>query len=479
MFRSFSLVALLALTPAMSWAQRISDFFAFVSYDDPTKVTLIMTLKPSPIAGEDPNLAPFDENVHYKIKIDNTNSGRANIAFQFEFFDEVRAPLSIFSFVGAGNGIYNVIPPGISGFSSTGLGFRQHYKVTMIRNGVSRELTNTAGQPLYAVPPDVGPRTMPDYPAVAQQGIFTLGNGIRVFAGSADDPAYSSDGAFADTLNFYTGADGGLLSPADNVSNSNLAADSHSGLNVNVIAIEVPISMLSKTGTVQPSTSPEATIGAWATLSKPRTTELRKHEAPSVSSDYVQIDRMGNPFIRDLVIPLGDRSNWSEDDPSDDNAYEASYLNPGMAAVINAIYGLPVPTSPRVDLLPLMVYAPPIAASGTSPGPVADMLRLNTGVPPSVIARSRLGLTVGDPAGYPNGRRVFDDVLDITLRLLAGALAGSQYNYDLGDGVNVNDIPYQETFPYVAWAQNGRSRRHIDPGEQGCTQNTGSPCALN
>lgn len=122
-----------------------------------------------------------------------------------------------------------------------------------------------------------------------------------------------------------------------------------------------------------------------------------------------------------------------------------------------------------------MNYAPPIAAEGTPPGPVADLLRLNTGVPPTAEAnRSRLGLLAGDGAGYPNGRRVSDDVTDIASRLVAGVLAGPPFDgfphNRIGDGVNANDAPYRETFPYVGYAHSGVDSRHVDPGEIGCTE---------
>jgi hypothetical protein len=108
------------------------------------------------------------------------------------------------------------------------------------------------------------------------------------------------------------------------------------------------------------------------------------------------------------------------------------------------------------------------------------LLRLNTGVPPTPEgSRKRLGLLAGDGAGFPNGRRVSDDVTDIFLRSVAGILAGPQFNYRIGDGVNTNDVPFQEIFPYVAWSQSGRQRRHIDPGEPGCTEGAGAACPTN
>jgi hypothetical protein len=162
------------------------------------------------------------------------------------------------------------------------------------------------------------------------------------------------------------------------------------------------------------------------------------------------------------------------DQPRRDSRFSSFFLDPALARVVNALTGgaVAIPPPPRIDLLPVVQYLPPIAAPGTPPGPIADLLRLNTGVPPTPPeSASRLGLLGGDLAGFPNGRRVFDDVTDITLRLVVGGvLAGppfsdSPINTRLGDGVNVNDAPYRATFPYLAYAPSGRDRRHIDPGE--------------
>jgi hypothetical protein len=192
---------------------------------------------------------------------------------------------------------------------------------------------------------------------------------------------------------------------------------------------------------------------------------------------------MGNPLINELIIGTGSKDYWSMSPPVNDSQFAAFDLDPLLARAFNAIYGINIPTPPRTDLLPLVTYAPPIAASGTPAGPVADLLRLNTGVPPTPTAnRSRLGLLGGDAAGYPNGRRVSDDVTDISARAVAGVLAAGfnvSPNNRIGDGVNTNDVPYQETFPYVAWAQSGRDRRHSDPGEAGCTMGGGAPCPVN
>ena len=476
----------------------ITDFFAFVSYNDPTKVTFLLNVDPFLEPGNGPNYFPFDDNILYTIKVDNDNDAVEDISFQVQFHTEVRAPGVFTGFVGAGAGINApanspapvppgtpIVPPAITaldGPGAAGLSLRQSYSVTMVKNGVSSPLTN--GAPLYAVPSNVGPRTMPDYPMLAQQGIYELGNGIKVFAGTVDDPFYIDLGAAFDSLNFRAGAGGGVLSAgADADDHTNTASDTVSGYNVNTIAIEVPIAMLTRTGTKVAATDPAATIGAWGATYRPRTTVRRAPLTAISSGSFSQVQRMANPLINELIIGTGSKDYWSMSQPKDDAQFAAFDLDPLLARVLNAIYGINIPTPPRTDLLPLVTYAPPIAAPGTPAGPVADLLRLNTGVAPTPEpSRSRLGLLGGDAAGFPNGRRVSDDVTDISARAVAGVLAPGFNvfpNNRIGDGVNTNDMPYQEVFPYVAFAQSGRERRHIDPGEPGCSMGAGNPCPVN
>lgn len=475
----------------------ITGFYAFVSYNDSTKVTFILNVDPLLEPGNGPSYFPFDDNVQYSIRIDNNNDAVEDVIFEFQFTTEIRTPTQIPAFLGAGNGINApanspapvspgtpMFPPAITaldGAGSTGLALRQHYTVTMVKGGVSTPLTTSNGAVLYAVPADAGPRTMPNYPALANQGIYSVGTGIRVFAGTADEPLYGDFGAHYDSFNYRTAAGGGVLSgAADANDNVNTASDMMSGYNVNSIAIEVPITMLTRTGNLEASTSTAATIGAWGTTARPRALLLRAPLPPVYSGSFSQIQRMANPLVSDFIIPLGSKDLWAMSVPSGDSQFASLYLDPLLARYMNAVYGITIPTPPRTDLLPFLAYAPPIAAPGTPAGPVADMLRLNTGVAPTPEgSRKRLGLLAGDAAGFPNGRRVSDDVFDIFLRSAAGILAGPSFNYALGDGVNTNDVPYQETFPYVAWAQSGRQRRHIDPGEAGCTMGAGAACPSN
>ena len=479
----------------------ITDYYAFVSYDDPNKVTFILSVDPLLEPANGPNYFPFDPDIRYAIKIDNDNDAVEDISFEFRFNTELRLPSVFTGFVGAGNGIFApanapkdlngvkpptsalVVPPAITsldGPGSVGLGIRQSYTVTMVKGPSSRpsqSIELTGGQPFYAVPSNVGPRTMPDYPALARQGIYSLGNGIRVFAGTTDDAFWIDLGATFDSLNFRaTGfALPGVLTDGQEADDTrNFAADAVSGYNVNSLAIEVPISMLTRTGTKVAATNPAATIGTWGVTSRQRVRVLPGTPGRETQNQgpWIQIQRMGNPLFNEVIIGTGSKDKFSMSEPKDDAQFANFALDPLLARVLNSIYGIPVPDAPRTDLLPLVQYVPPIAAAGTTVGPVADLLRLNTGVPPTAVSsRKRMGLLAGDAAGFPNGRRVSDDVTDIATRAVAGILAGGSfagfpYNR-IGDGVNVNDEPNLETFPYLGYAWDGRNSRHINPGEPG------------
>jgi len=494
----------------------ITDFFAFVGYKDPHKVTFILNVDPLLEPGNGPNYFPFDPEIRYAIRIDNDHDAKADVVMRFRFNTEIRLPNVFTGFVGAGDGLNApanspapvapgtpIVPPAITaldGPGSEGLSLRQKYTVTIKkRSGDNWKTVLTTerdkhGKRLFAVPSNVGPRTMPNYENLARQGIYDLGNGIRVFTGTADDPFWIDLGAFFDSVNFRpsafpTGVPGVLNDAQDGNDKKNFAPDDVSGYNVNVIAIEVPTSLLTRDGKFHEADDPKATIGAWGTTSRPmkRVLSGKPGKPPRLSGPYVQIQRMGNPLFNELIIGTGFKDKFSMSAPRNDAQFANFALDPLLARVLNAIYGaaLPIPTPPRTDLLPLVQYQPPICPAcdtAAEQGPVADLLRLNTGVPATAqAARSRLGLLGGDAAGFPNGRRVFDDVTDIAARAVVGVLTGDPKftgfpHNRIGDGVNANDVPYQETFPYVGFAQSGRNSRHVDPGEPGCN---GGNCPTN
>jgi hypothetical protein len=478
----------------------ITDFYAFVSYDHPDRVTLIMNVDPFLEPSNGPNYFPFDPNVLYEIKIDNKQSALPAITFQFRFKTEIRAPGVFTGFVGAGSGINApanspapvapgtpIVPPAITsldGPGSAGLSLRQTYTVTVISDGVTAQVTNEDGSDFIAVPSNVGPRTMPDYESLAQQGVYhnvKVSSGklsgmtdSSVFAGTVADPFFIDLGAAFDSFNFRNGAGGGVLSASQDANDHlNTAPNAVSGFNVNTIAIEVPIKYLTSDGQVHPSTDPRAVIGAWATTSRPQLT-IRRSPLPATSQGgFYQVQRLGNPLVNELLIGTGSKDHWSMEQPINDAQFASFDLDPLIARVFNAVYGINIPTPPRTDLLPLVTYAAPIAPAGTPAGPIADLLRLNTGVTPTPESkRSRLGLIAGDAAGFPNGRRLSDDVVDIAARVVGGGVLAKGFNVSpnnmIGDGVNAADVAPQETFPYVHYAYSGRDSRHIDPSEIGC-----------
>lgn len=491
----------------------ITDWFAFVSYDDPTKVTMLLNVDPLLDPSNGPNYFPFDPEILYEMKIDNDQDGKEDIKIQFRFNTEIRLPGVFTSFVGVGNGVpapnnspapvppgTPIIPPAITaldGPGSEGFSLRQSYTVTLLKkigngNGNNWRATDLTGnRKLYAVPSNVGPRTMPNYENLARQGIYNLNNGIKVFAGTVDDPFYIDLGAAFDTLNLRTSAFGtavpGVLTDAqDGDDAKNFAPDAVAGFNVNTIAVEIPITMLTSDGSLPSANNPKALIGTYGTTSRPRTKVLPSQPGgkPALSNNFVQIQRMGNPLINELIIGTGDKDKFSMSDPSDDAQFAPYFLDPVLARVLNAAYGgvVQIPTPPRVnpanpaqDLGPLAFYSTLLCpgCQNLRAGPVADFLRLNIGIPPTAKAnRKRLGALAGDFGGFPNGRRVSDDVFDISARAVAGVLAGGAFasfpNNRIGDAVNSNDRPYQETFPYVAFANSGRNSRHQNPGTSGC-----------
>jgi hypothetical protein len=170
------------------------------------------------------------------------------------------------------------------------------------------------------------------------------------------------------------------------------------------------------------------------------------------------------------------------DDPKNDAQFANFFLDPLLAHLFGAIAGLPVPVAPRTDLLPLVQYNAPICP-GCGPndaGPIADLLRLNTGIPATPVAQQkRLGFLAGDTAGYPNGRRLVDDVVDISSRVVAGILRDpKKFGAPIGDGVNINEAGYGARFPYVQPAHSGRNSHHTGPGQFGCSGQPGGICPL-
>ena len=457
----------------------ITDWYAFISPEHRDRVVMILNVDPFLEPANGPNYFPFDPNVLYEMKIDNDHDGKEDITFQFRFKTEIRLPGVFTGIVGNLAGI----PPvtALDGPGSTGLSLRQTYTVTMVSKHRTEQIGG--GQTLFAVPSNVGPRTMPNYDALMAQGIYHLPNSVSVFAGTVADPFFIDLGAAFDSLNFRSAVGGGVLPPGiDGDDHNNYAPNTLAGYNVNSIVLEVPISMLTADGRMHPAGDKNGVIGTYGSTSRQKVTVLRNDKDPVQAGPWAQVQREGNPLINELIIGTGSKDRFSMDDPKNDSQFASFFLDPLLAKIFASI-GIPVPPAPRTDLLPLVQYNAPICP-GCGPqdaGPVADLMRLNTGIPPTPFAMAkRLGFLAGDTAGFPNGRRPLDDVVDIASRAVAGALAGPQYNTRIGDGVNTTATPLPATFPFVAPAFSGRNSSHnAGPGLPGCAPGGIGICPTN
>ncbi|MEO5926915.1 MAG: DUF4331 domain-containing protein [Bryobacteraceae bacterium] len=454
----------------------ITDWYTFIDPERPDRVVMVMNVDPFLEPSNGPNYFPFDPNVQYDLRVDNNRDGVADVTFQVRFKTEIRGPGVFTGFVGGIAGIPQITS--LDGKGSEGFSLRQNYTVTMVK-GNDKGVDIADGKTLFAVPSNVGPRTMPDYTKLRAQGIYNLSNGISVFAGTVADPFFIDLGAAFDSLNFRAAAGGGVMAVRNDLDDTlNNAPNSLAGFNVNSIVISVPIRMLTEDGKTHTAAEKQAVIGTYGATLRQNVTVLKKgNGTPDSNGPFVQIQRMGNPLINELLIGTDMKDKFSMGDPADDSQFAPLLLDPLLAKVFQSI-GIPTPSAPRLDLLPLVQYAAPICP-GCGPkdaGPVADLLRINLGIPSTPVWSSkRLGVLAGDFGGFPNGRRLNDDVVDIASRVVSGALADRQYNVRIGDGVNAPAVQPLMTFPFVANAYSGRNSNHSDPG---CTTYPGNKCPV-
>jgi hypothetical protein len=450
-----------------------TDFYAFRSWTNPSNVVFILNTIPLQEPGGGPNYFNFGDDVLYQISVDTNGNGQDDLSYEIRFKTELRDALAGLELPLS----YVALPPitALDGPGSDGLILRQSYTVTQVR-GHNRVDLGT--KTMFAVPSNVGPLTMPNYEALAAQGIYTLANGGKVFVGQRDETFYLDLGAAFDTLNFRRTPP--VLTPAEDANDAvnPFGNDQLSGYNISTIAIEVPIS--SVTG------NPNAVIGAYASMSRQKVRVLRESsdDKDNVSAGpWVQVSRMANPLVNELIIGTDQKDKWNASDPSQEAQFVNFYLNSRLATAINLRFGTHIPTTGRQDLVNVLLKYPSQPQSGTcGRNDCAELLRLNLAVvptPPS--SQKRLGVLAGDMADWPNGRRPNDDVTDIALRVVAGKLIGTpEGNLLLGDGVNFNigaegsnltPNGIYTVFPYLPTPHDGRNRRHID-----CSEPLANPC---
>lgn len=431
-----------------------SDLYAFVDPQHADQVTILANYVPLQNPAGGPNFFEFGDDVLYQIHVSNGRSVRTDVTYALQFTTHVRNPNTF---------LYNTGP--VESLTSPALNRYQTYTLTRQANGRTRTLVRDA----MVAPANVGPRSMPDYAALAAQAIRPLPGGGSVFAGPRADGFYVDLGSVFDLL---------TLRPFQNLHRFQTpAADSVNPLaelNVHTIALRVPITELTDNGR-RPASSdvedPGSVIGVYTSASRRRVRLLDDERADRTYGAWQQVSRLGNPLFNEVLVPMVRKDEWNRSDPRQDRDFAAGVLAPEVSALLPALYpgvfpNLAAYTKPRADLAAILLTGLP---SGVVPGlqnytgsTQADLLRLNLAVPPS-SSPSPLGVLGGDLAGYPNGRRPLDDVFTIELRALAGLtipLVDPSFTPDQAAGLVSDKLdapPFLSSFPYLNTPHDGYS----------------------
>jgi Domain of unknown function (DUF4331) len=423
-----------------------TDLYAWTAQDAPNALTVASNWIPGQDPANGPNFFRFDDRANYYIHFDNTGDGREDVSYRFEFDTKVRNPNSF---------LYAL--PGVTSGADAGLNVRQTYdivreRISYRKNGDARVRERRVGNDLPVAPPNIGPKTFPNYDGLAAEAVRTLKDGTKVFVGQRDDPFFVDLGATFDAINVREGT-----------GNEGLGKDDFSGMSTSSIVVQLPESRVTRDGRpVESADAANAVVGVWST------TERRKFEITPARYDkgspaavrgkenrFKQVSRLGNPLVNEVIIPLGAKDRFNRTTPDKDAAKYGSFvLQPELAGVLNTLFDVGAPTENRTDIVQAVLQgipdlnqiqgAPKVKGLGTLP---TDTLKINMGVAPNPNP-SRFGVIGGDTAGYPNGRRLEDDVVDIDLQVVAGFLVGNEV--PLGDGVDRNDKEFLDQFPYLA-----------------------------
>jgi Domain of unknown function (DUF4331) len=416
-----------------------TDTYAFKAADAPNALTLVANWIPFEDPAGGPNFYRFDDRATYYLNIDNTGDGKYDIRYQFRFKTHV-----------GNKGSFLYALPGVSSINDPKLNVKQTYTIVRetYRNGHPTG-EKVLARDLPVAPNDVGPKTFPDYGAVAAQAIRSLPGGGKVFVGQVDDPFFVDLGSTFDALNIRkgTGAGGG-------------GKDDLAGYNVHSIVLQVPEQQVTRDGkSVASAKAANAVVGVWSSTDRPKvqvtgapsafSARAAKHARRSGERGEVQVSRLGNPLVNEAVIPLGKKDFFNATQPANDAKNFGQYVvNPELAKIINILFpGLNVPETNRTDIVTALLTGIPGLTQIAPKAVAADTLKINLGVAPNPNP-NRFGVLAGDTQGFPDGRRLTDDVIDITERVVGGFLKGNKL--PLGDGVDQNDVAFRTAFPYVA-----------------------------
>jgi hypothetical protein len=432
-----------------------TDTYAFVSPDDPGSVTIIANYLPleAPFGG--PNFFEFGDDVRYDINIDHTGDGTPDIIYEFQFQTVVRNPNTF---------LYNTGT--ISAIDSPNWNRRQFYSVTRVRRGRREVLATNLACP----PCNIGPASTPNYAGLAGQAIHQIDGGHTVFAGQRLEGFYVDLGAIfdlADLRPFQNLHIATMMPAAPGVNATN-------DFGVHSIALKVPKQELTRGG-IRPTDPMDrrSVIGVWASASRQQAL-IRQTGTGEVQlvGDWVQVSRLGNPLFNEVIVPMGKKDLWNSVSPASDGQFLSYVQHPELASLLPVLYPGVFPhlaalTAARADLVAILLTGLP---AGIVPGfqnntgkQYADELRLNLAIPPTTNKPNPLGVVGGDLAGWPNGRRVFDDVVTVELRAIAGLtypLVNKAYVPDaaasaITDGLDPTSTSYLSQFPYLGTPQSG------------------------
>jgi hypothetical protein len=410
-----------------------TDTYAFVAPDAPDAVTLVGNWIPLEQPNGGPNFHKFGDDVLYAFEVDNDGDAYEDVSYLFRFTTKVANPDTF---------LYNTGQ--VTSIDDPDLNVRQYYSVTEVRDGVR----STLAAMVPVAPANVGPRSMPDYGAIATQAVRTITGGIKVFAGPRDDPFFVDLGSVFDLAGLRP-LNGAHALPRG----AEPGVDGVAGYNTHSIVLQVPTSRLVEDDPV---------IGVWSTTHRRQTTVLdHDGDRPHRVGRWVQVSRLGMPLVNEVVVPLGKKDRFNASEPAGDGQFASYVFDPEPSRLIPLLYpGVSVPPAPRTDLATIFLTGIPDL---NRPDGVrgSEMIRLDTSTAPTPFAgQDRLGLLAGQPDGFPNGRRLIDDVTDIELRALAGGTPFTPAfnvfpNNALTDGVDANDVPFLASFPYLALPHSG------------------------
>ncbi len=441
-----------------------ADVYAFVSPDDPTTVTIISNYVPLQAPPGGPNFFEFGDDVLYSLFIDNDGDALPEITYQFRFGTTYQNEDTF---------LYNTGP--IGSLTDPNWNKRQHYSVSVVHEkskGKKQDHSHDGkgkvlGHKLACPPCNVGPRSTPSYNSLAAAAVHSLPGGISVFAGQRNDGFFVDLGAIFD-LGDIRELNSLHLIPTP----TGTSVDPLKTMNIHTIAIKVPIHLLTRDGSVPTDPSQAvAVLGIWAGASR-RKVYVQEGHKKQKSGPWTQVSRLGNPLFNEVIVPIGDKDRWNAVDPIDDKGFAKYVKQPELAKLLPVLYpgafpNLAAYTKDRADLEAILLTGiPPGVVDGfqnfTTTKP-SDMLRLNVAIPPTTSNPNALGLIGGDAAGFPNGRRVFDDIVSIELKAIAGAtipLVDPSFTPDGAVGAVSSYLTpgngrYQSTFPYLGTPHDG------------------------